>query len=191
MGDWSKFLSSLALPARVSGGIFAALLLILVFNSQGWVRLVEIVAWAPVAVIVGATLFGCLFGASLIDNAIKFTIRLRKRSALVERQEKRQKEKDAAQNELYAEALARLDHLSDRQIQFVADALRAGSPSFLTYMDDPDISILMSFQLVTSPGGSHNQAHYPFFFNDIAWAEILKRKEEFLQKADELDNKKR
>lgn len=36
--------------------------------------------------------------------------------------------------------------------------------------------------LLYTPGGSHHREHYPFTIDDFAWEELLKRKDEFLEK---------
>jgi hypothetical protein len=36
--------------------------------------------------------------------------------------------------------------------------------------------------LVWTPGGRHNQDHYPFSFWDFVWAKLVERREEFLAK---------
>lgn len=112
----------------------------------------------------------------------------RKQSALEQRRAIRRKEQDERRDEAQREALAQLDHLSRREIEVVANALREGSPSFYTYVFSPPVSMLQGKRLVWTPGGQHHQDYYPFSFHDFAWKVLLERKDEFLAK--EAEHKK-
>jgi hypothetical protein len=40
-------------------------------------------------------------------------------------------------------------------------------------------------ELVWTPGGRHNQHHYPFSFRDFVWEALLARKDEFIARDEE------
>jgi hypothetical protein len=52
------------------------------------------------------------------------------------------------------------------------------------------MSNLMAKGLVATPGGTHNQDYYPFYFLDFAWNALLARKDEFIAKDDEHKRRK-
>ncbi len=39
-------------------------------------------------------------------------------------------------------------------------------------------------RLIFTPGGTHHRDHYPYSFFDFVWEEILRRKDEFIEKDD-------
>lgn len=93
-----------------------------------------------------------------------------------------EKEKEEQREKKRQEILAYLDHLSDEEIQYVADSLRKGTPTFYTYVHSPPVGMMMGKGLVWTPGGSHNQDYYPFSFHNFVWDALIERKEELLSK---------
>ena len=81
--------------------------------------------------------------------------------------------------------MKRLDYLSVREIAYVADCLRKNEQSFLAYANSGAVSNMMAKGLVGSPGGTHHQDYYPYYFGDFVWEALLARKDEFIEK----DNK--
>lgn len=59
-----------------------------------------------------------------------------------------------------------------------------GTSSFYTYVYSPPASNLQGKGLVWTPGGTHNQDHYPFSFYDFVWEALTPRKDEFIAKDD-------
>jgi hypothetical protein len=76
------------------------------------------------------------------------------------------------------------------EIRYVADALRKNEQSFTAWVHSPYMSNLMAKGLVATPGGTHNQDYYPFYFLDFAWNALLARKDEFIAKDDEHKRRK-
>jgi hypothetical protein len=84
-----------------------------------------------------------------------------------------------------AQVLKRLDHLSAQEIRYVADCLRKNEQSFLAYVHSGPVSNMMARGLVGSPGGTHHQDYYPYYFADFVWQALLARKDEFIEKDNE------
>jgi hypothetical protein len=108
-----------------------------------------------------------------------------RQSALASRRALRHKEKEEQLTAQRNQIVARLDHLSEEEIRYIADSLRKGSPTFYSYVHSPPVSILRGKGLVWTPGGTHHQDHYPFSFHDFVWEQLLERKDEFLAKDEE------
>lgn len=141
-------------------------------------------------ILIGALFFGCLcltLAAGLIYDA---RIHNRKRTLLAERHELRRVDRARDKVEYQAQALKRLDHLTDREISYIADCLRKNEQSITTWVYSPEMANLGAAGLVGSPGGKHHQDYYPYFIADFAWAELLKRKDEFIAKDDENERRK-
>jgi hypothetical protein len=122
-------------------------------------------------------------------------IEKRRLSLLSKRRKALRDEKTQEREQQRVAMLSHLDHLSRWEVSIVADALEGNSPTFYTYVYSPPVSMLQGKNLVWTPGGSHNQDHYPFSFHSFVWDELLKRREEFLEKekaflAEEAANKR-
>jgi Super-infection exclusion protein B len=138
----------------------------------------------PVAII-AVLLFGSLSVAAIgaiIADAIK---QRRKTTLLAQRRQIRRSEAEQAQAEYEARVLACLDYLSTKEIAYIADALRKNEQSFTAFSNSPYVSNLMARGIVATPGGTHHQDYYPFYFVDFAWKALLARKDEFIAKDDE------
>jgi hypothetical protein len=176
---------ALKLPGKVIAGLFLFTLLLLAFDFFDLVSLPDLHALARTAVIIAALLFGALC-VTAVGAVIAEAVKRRRRPTLVaQRRQIRQKEREQAEAEREAQALARLDYLSAEEIRYVANALRKNEQSFTAYLYSPHLSNLMVKGLVATPGGTHNQDYYPFYFEDFAWKALLARKDEFLAKDEE------
>ena len=67
-------------------------------------------------------------------------------------------------------------------MQILVKALEGGSPTFYDYVYSPPITMLQAKHVVWTPGGAHNQDHYPFCISDFVWEELQRRRDEFLEK---------
>ncbi|WEX77977.1 hypothetical protein PYH37_002821 [Sinorhizobium numidicum] len=179
-----KWLDALKLPTKIMGGLFAFFVIALVFHWFGFVNLTDFGAVVFSAFVLAALLFGCLFLFSAGD-----VVRL----WLAERSDRRRQESaaSAAKAEEIAKAdaakkriLDNLDHLTSKELQYLATALRKGERSFLAYVHDGDIANMLMKHLIGTPGGEHHQDYYPFTITDFVWEELLNRKEEFLARND-------
>ena len=68
--------------------------------------------------------------------------------------------------------LERIKYLAPQELCHLADCLREGQQSFYTYVHSPSVTTLMGKGLVYTPGGTHNQDHYPFTIFDFAWKHL-------------------
>jgi hypothetical protein len=112
-------------------------------------------------------------------------VQRRKTTLLSKRRQIRREETERVRAEFESRALARLDFLSGEEIGYVAASLRKNQQSFTAWVHSPHVSNLMAKELVGSPGGTHHQDHYPYYFFDFAWAALLQRRDEFIAKDDE------
>lgn len=167
-------------PTQMIGAAVATSVL-LVVHHQGYLDIPkpEYKEWVrPVLTI--ATVAFWAFG---LGEIVMRPLNERRRTAmLAARREVRRKEEAQIQAEHQATVLARLDHLSKEELAYVADCIRKGTPSFLTYMYHGPVALLCYKGLVATPGGNHHQDHYPFMFLDFVWKDILERSDEFIKK---------
>jgi hypothetical protein len=183
--DLRGIADTLKLPGKVIAGLFLFTLLLLAFDFFELVRLPDLHAVARPAVIIAALLFGSLCVAAVGAVIVEAVKRRRRPTLVAQRREIRRKEWEQAKVEQEAKALERLDYLSAEEIGYIADALRKNEQSFTTWVHSPHMSNLMAKGLVNTPGGTHNQDYYPFYFTDFAWKALLVRKDEFIAKDDE------
>ena len=176
----SGWLKLLTFPARVSAGLFLFSILALAFNYLGLIELAAERQW----LILTALLFGCLFAAAVGGLIYDHVMQTRKKSLLRSRRELQKAEELKARHAYEAGVIQRIDYLSKEELSYVADCLRANEQSFLTYIYSPPVSNLGAKGFVGTPGGSHNQDHYPFYFHDFAWRALLARKDELIAKDD-------
>ena len=176
MADFSGWVKALELPAKITGGVFSACVVVYFLDRSGQLVLADIGAWVrPVVVIVGA-LTGCLFVASVVAAIGEIggaTLKARKTK-------KGQTEQEAA-------SLAHLDKLSEQEIYMVCEALKEGSPSFTSWAFISAAAPLVEKGLLIQHVGQFNQDHWPFTFRDFAWEEIEKRRDFFLEKEKKLE----
>lgn len=95
------------------------------------------------------------------------------------------KEKEEKTIEAERKAIARLDHLSRDEIYYVSEALVKGSQTIYTYYHAPAMGSLQGKGLIWLSRQQHNKDYFPFTFHDFVWAELLRRKDEFLEKEKE------
>ena len=180
MADFSGWLKALELPTKITGGVFAACVLIYLLDGAGELALADIGAWVrPVVIIVGV-LAGCLFLASVVSSIGGVGGDLWK---------KRQGSKAKAERE--AKVLAHLDHLSEYEVYMVAEALKTNSPSIDWSLHAGAATQLESKGLLIRHAGQHNQNHWPYTFRDFVWREIQNRRDAFLARAEELEKERK
>lgn len=178
----SNWLNALKLPTQVVIGVFIACVLILILDWKGVIVLNQFGVITKTIVIIIAVLTGSLSLTGIIDFFKNQFLNKQKRRALVERRRVREEEDKKKREESRNNAIQRLEHLSCKEIWYLADCLKEGSQSFYTYVHSPPVTTLMGKGLVYTPGGTHHQDHYPFTIYDYVWDELLARKEEFLEK---------
>lgn len=185
----SNWINALKLPTQVMIGLCIASVALLGLDQAGILALVDFGQLIKPLVIVLAVLSGSLsiagIGAFIKDQLMGH----RKQSLLAARRELKFQEAKIRREKAESAALERIDHLSSQEIWHLADCLRKGSQSFYTYVHSPSVTTLMGKGLVYTPGGTHNQDHYPFTIFDFAWKALLAQKDEILARDDE--NRKR
>jgi hypothetical protein len=98
------------------------------------------------------------------------------------RRQLRAQEKESERANAQGAALERIEHLSPKELRYLANCLREGSQSFYTYVHSPPVTTLMGKGLVYTPGGTHQQDHYPFTIYDFVWKALIERRDEILEK---------
>jgi hypothetical protein len=93
------------------------------------------------------------------------------------------REREAAEHQ--AAVLRRLDYLSKDELSIIASCLRKNERTFLTYANSPPVGNMMASGFVGTPGGAYHRDHYPYYFGDFVWEELLRRRDEFIAKDDE------
>lgn len=178
----AKWLEVFKLPLRtaIAVALASGALLALVFAHI--LDLGPIGLFALPILIIAAVVSTAMAVVGSVDALLAPFREKHKRSALELRRAIRRKEQDERREQAQASALSQLDHLSKEEIAVVAKALLGGSPTFYTYVFSPPVSMLQGKRLVWTPGGTHDQDHYPFSFHDFAWKVLLERKEEFVAK---------
>jgi hypothetical protein len=187
MPDW--LFDALKLPARIIAGLFLGSALILILDNFAVIRLSEIHALAWTLTVIAAVIFGSLSLAAVGGVIYDIIEQRRKPRLLAKRREIRRAEAEKSRVEYESRILKRLDYLSKEEVSYVAACLRKNERSFTAWAHSPHVSNLQAAGLVGTPGGTHDQDHYPFYFVDLAWVALLKRKDEFIAKDDE--NKRR
>lgn len=180
----SGWLNTLKLPAKIFVGLFLFFTILLIFDWYSLVKLSEFGALSRSVIIVFDLFFGCLSFVSLVSFGYEKFVEHRKPRILSQRRKIRDKERMAQQVEYEGVVLKRLEFLSEDELRYLTDCLRKNEQSFLGYVHHGPISNLMAKGLVDTPGGTHNQDHYPFYIRDFAWGELQKRKDEFISKYD-------
>ena len=118
--------------------------------------------------------FCSLLFAGIVNDAYA---QRHKATLLSRRRDIRREEAKRDRAEYEAQILKRLAYLSEEELAFAANCLRKNEQSFLAYVFSPPVSNLKAKGLVGSPGGTHHQDYYPFYFFDFAWEALLERKE--------------
>lgn len=170
-------------------GLFIACLILLGFDWFGILPLAGFGQLAKPGVIVLAVITGSLSITGIGAFVINRLTSRRKQSLLSAHRQTKLLENEHTKAMAEIAALQRIDHLSSQEVRYLADCLRKGSQSFYTYVHSPSVTTLMGKELVYTPGGTHNQDHYPFTIFDFAWKALLERKDQILARDDE--NRKR
>lgn len=187
----TTWLDALKLPLKITIAVAVSSGLLLALDLNGYLDYGEYAALAR-AVFITLTVVSSVFVVVGIITVLSSPLWQRQRqSALALRRSVRRKEQEDLRAAERVRVLAHLDHLSEEEIWYVADALKKGSPSFLTYVHSPPVSLLGGKGLVWTPGGEHNRNYYPYSFHDFVWEQLLERKDEFLAKHEENERAKR
>jgi superinfection exclusion protein B len=181
----SKWLDALKLPTRILFGLFIFFLAMIVLDQYKLITLSSFGESTRLILIITALLFGSLTFTSIIGFFIDIFIGSRKHSALRNRRIIREKEQEENRALYEKKVIERIEHLSQYELNHLADALRENSQSFYTWIHSPYASTLAAKGMIYTPGGTHLQDHYPFTINDFVWKELLKRKDEILKRDDE------
>jgi hypothetical protein len=185
----ANWISALKLPTKVMLGLLIASVALLVLDSKSVINLAEFGALAKPGLVILAVASAALSITGIGAFFVEQWIAGKKHSLMASRREIRDQERREARQQGEAVALARIDHLSPKELRYLADCLKEGSQSFYTYVHSPPVTTLMGKGLVYTPGGTHHQDHYPYTIADFAWKVILERKEEILEK--DAENRKR
>jgi hypothetical protein len=131
----------------------------------------------------------------VISGALSFTaivalladlfVAKRKQALLQKRREIKLREQEQEAEKMRQRSIDRIEHLSSRELGYLANCLREKSQSFLTYIHSPPVTLLISKGLAYTPGGAHHQDHYPYIIHDFVWHYLLENKEQILEKDDE------
>ena len=176
----AKWLDALKLPARLKLAVGTACGVLLYLFRSGWVTLGKIDPLVTALLLIAVVVFGVLVVFDGVAYLAHPLTELRKTSALAARRAARRIEQEAERDQLRANVLAQLDHLSRWEVKVLAKALEADSPTFYDYVYSPPVGMLQAKHIVWTTGGTHHQDHYPFTIADYVWAELLRRREEFL-----------
>jgi hypothetical protein len=181
----SSWINALKLPTQVMIGLCIASVVLLGLDRAEILVLADFGQLTKPLVVVLAVLSGSLaitgIGAFIKDQLTN----RQKQSLLAARRELKLQEAETRRAKAESVALERIDHLSSQEIRHLAGCLRKGSQSFYTYVHSPSVTTLMGKGLVYTPGGTHNQDHYPFTISDFAWKALLARKDDILARDNE------
>jgi len=178
----AKWLDALKLPVRLKLAIVAAC------GALFYLFRTKVITFGPLDGLVTALLLVAVvvFVIVLVFDGLAWLGRplaeKRRLSLLAKRRRAIRDEKDEQRQQRRVAVLAQLDQLSRWEVQILADALEGGSPTFYNYVYSPPIAMLQAKHLVWTPGGAHNQDHYPFCIADFVWEELERRRNEFLEK---------
>jgi len=172
----SGWIKALELPTKITGGVFGACVLIYFLHQSEQITLADIGAWVLPTVLITGALSGCIFLTTVIANLWEAYGGWRQRRA-----------EKALEDKIEKTALAHLDNLSEQEIYIVAQALKEESPSITLWAHSSGAAQLVSKRLLLQHGGEFMTEHWPFTFLSFAWDEIVKRKEFFLEKENELE----
>lgn len=186
----SNWLNALKLPTQVMLGVFIACIIVLSFNHYEVIQLVLFGDIAKPIIILVAIFTGSLSFTGVISFIKDHISKFRKHKLLEQRKVLKLEQQKEQQVEYKKSVIKRLDHLTPKEIEHLADCLTENCQSFYAYVHSHSVGALIGKELVQSGGGTHNQDHYPFTITDFVWEELLERKDEFLQREEEQKNKK-
>jgi len=185
MADYlTSALNALKLPMSIIAGLFIGSSLLLVLQYFAFINLMEIHPLAWLAVIIAAVVSGSLSFVAVCGVIYDNWKQRHKITLLARRRELRRAEEKQERSEYEAQVLKRLDYLTKEELGYVANCLRKNEQSFSAYVYSGPVANLIMKGLVSSPGTTHHQDHYPFCFTDFVWAALLSRKGEFIAKDD-------
>lgn len=178
----SSWINALKLPTQVIIGLFLAFLVLLGLDWAAVLTLATFGELTKPIVIVLLVISGSL-SITGIGAYIKDQLERHKSHSLVAmRKQLRAQEKESERTKAQGAALERIEHLSPKELRYLANCLREGSQSFYTYVHSPPVTTLMGKGLVYTPGGTHHQDHYPFTIYDFIWKALIERRDEILAK---------
>lgn len=184
----SSWINALKLPTQVIIGLFLAFLVLLGLDWGAFLPLAMFGELTKPIVMVLLVISGSLsitgIGAYIKDQRA----RRKSHSLLATRRQLRAQEKEKERAKAQTAALERIEHLSPRELRYLANCLREGSQSFYTYVSPP-VTTLRGKGLVYTPGGTHHQDHYPFTIHDFVWKALIERRDEILEKDSTNKNK--
>jgi hypothetical protein len=182
-GKWA--VDALKLPAKITGGVFLAGIVLLSLSALEILPLATFGFLSAPIVTALTVVSGCLTFTAMLADAYERYRNKEKAGQLTQRRELRLAEQRRLREEHDEAVAARIDYLSADEIRLIADCLRKGEQSFTGYSNSPITSNLYARDFVSTPGGAHHMDHYPFFFTDGAWKALLARKDELIAKDDE------
>lgn len=177
-----NWLDALKLPARVVVGVFISCVVLIELDQYKFISLVSFGDLIKPSTIVICVISGSLSITSIVGFFMDKFENGKKHSQLEGRRKLKDKEQKEKRDESEKIILARIDYLDPRELRYLADCLRNNSQSIYTYVHSPYAATLLSKGFIATPGGTHNQDHYPFIVNDFVWKALLERKDEILNK---------
>lgn len=173
------------LPLRVTLGVALGSAVLLIFSLLGVLDLDLLSAFAKPLVIVICAVSGAFAAVGVIDFMTVPLREKRRQSALATRRAVRRKEQQEQLAQRREQVIARLDHLSERELSDVTDCLRSNSPTFYTWVHCPSASMLVAKGIAWTTNQIHQSDHYPYSIHDFVWVRLLERRNEFLARDDE------
>jgi len=173
----SGWLKALEIPTRIIAGIFLFCSIVIVLDYYSYIDFDGFNPWSSFVLLLIWILALCILLTTGIKNFWeKFS-------------EKQKSSREKTEREIFENSvLARIDYLSRNELRPLVDCLEKNQQSFLGYVYDGDNSNLMAKNLLSTPGGTHNQDYYPFTIPDFVWKYLLKQKEEILSRYSSLND---
>lgn len=181
----ASWLDALKLPTKIKASIALACTALYYLFAQNLILLDQYDSLVQALLLIGAVVAGIFVAVDVVVWLCSPLTQKRQRSLLAERRADRRNEELAERDTKRAMVLERLNHLSNLELSLVAQALTNNSPTVYTWVNSSAVGAMLGKGLLWSPGSSHHQDHYPFTFHDFVWAEVLRRKEEFLDRSSE------
>jgi hypothetical protein len=123
---------------------------------------------------------GALSFTSIVTYFIDLLSASKKQTLLQQRRTLRRSEAEQELKERRERVIARIEHLSSNELRYLAGCLGENSQTFNTYVYSPAATTLVSKGLIYTPGGTHNQDHYPFIVHDFVWSHLLENREKII-----------
>lgn len=185
MGPDPKWLDVLKLPLTATSGVALATTILLALVWKDIFDFDPLGAYARLVLVVTAVVSWSFVFVGVIDYLFAPVRERRRQGVLSTRRAVRRTEQEDQRETQRTAVLARLDHLSTKEMHYVVEALREGSPTFFTYGRSPAVATLLGKGLVWTPGGTHHEDYYPFSFHDFVWEALREREDEFVAKDEE------